>query len=75
MMHLDSLTRQRLLRGAAHLHRLGPDAVADFLAEVAGRIGGMPVTIGTLIEYERRPGPAPIRKRRGAARRVAGAPA
>jgi hypothetical protein len=44
----------RLQRGAEHLHRLGPHATAELLAEVAERIGGMPSVLGLLVEYERR---------------------
>ena len=43
----------RLQRGAEHLHELGPRALAEFLAELAQRIGGMPATLGMLTEYQR----------------------
>jgi hypothetical protein len=50
----DPFTRLRLQRGAEHLHRLGPRATAELLAEVGARIGGMPCVPGLLAEYERR---------------------
>ena len=34
------LDQARLHRGAEHLHRLGPRAMAEFLAELGGRVGG-----------------------------------
>jgi hypothetical protein len=48
--HLEAL---RLQRGAEHLHICGPRAIAEYLAEVADRIGGMPAILNTLCEYER----------------------
>lgn len=51
---MDPLDRLRLQRGAEHLHLLGARATAEFVAELAARIGGMPATIGLLTEYERR---------------------
>jgi hypothetical protein len=51
---LSNLDRVRLQRGAEHLHNLGPRATAEFLAEVAGAIGGMPAILGRLNEYQRR---------------------
>lgn len=50
---INPLDRQRLDRGAAHLHRLGARATAEALAQIAARIGGMPAILGTLTEYER----------------------
>lgn len=47
---LDGL---RVQRGAEHLHRLGARATAEFLTELANRIGGMPAVIGLLNEYGR----------------------
>jgi hypothetical protein len=52
MIHLDPFDRLRLQRGAEHLHALGPRATAELLAEVAGRIGGMPCILGLLGEYQ-----------------------
>ena len=43
----------RLHRGAEHLHRLGPRAVAEFLAELGSRIGGTPACLCLLNEYGR----------------------
>ena len=51
-MHLNPYTAIRLQRGAEHLHRLGPRAMAELLAELAGSIGGIPAIIGLLAEYE-----------------------
>jgi hypothetical protein len=50
----DPLTTIRLQRGAAHLHRLGARATAEFLAEVGSRIGGLPCILSLLTDYERR---------------------
>lgn len=58
---MTPLDRQRLHRGAAHLHTLGPRAVAEFLAEMAQRIGGAPCILDQLAEYERRMNPDFIR--------------
>jgi hypothetical protein len=44
----------RLQRGADHLHKLGPRATAEFLAELASRIGGGPAISALLYEFERR---------------------
>jgi hypothetical protein len=52
MHRLDPFISIRLQRGSEHLCRLGPRATAEFLAEVAARIGGMPAIIGTLAEYQ-----------------------
>ena len=54
---LTGLDRLRLDRGAAHLHGLGPRAVAELLAEVA-RCIGTPCILDRLQEYERRLTPA-----------------
>ena len=51
---IDPFTAMRLRRGAEHLCRLGPRASAEFLAEIADRIGGMPCVLEVLGEYERR---------------------
>jgi hypothetical protein len=53
MQHRDSLDTLRLHRGAEHLHQLGARATAELLAEVAERIGGWPLILATLTEYER----------------------
>jgi len=50
---MTSLARLRLDRGAAHLHGLGPRAVAEALATLAARIGGTPALLAVLAEYER----------------------
>lgn len=49
---IDPLDQLRLQRGAEHLHGLGPRAVAEFQAELARRIGGMPAILGLLAEYQ-----------------------
>ena len=61
MYHRDSLDTLRLQRGVDHLHKLGPRATAEALAEVADRIGGWPALLSVLTEYERRLTPAMIR--------------
>jgi hypothetical protein len=50
---MDNLTQLRLQRGAEHLHALGPRALAEFLAEVSGKIGGLPAIQSLLVEYQR----------------------
>ncbi len=47
------LDQAHLQRGAEHLHRLGPRAVAEFLAELGSRIGGTPACLSPLNEYGR----------------------
>ncbi len=47
------LDQARLHRGAEHLHRLGPRAMAEFLAELGSRIGGTPACLSLLNEYRR----------------------
>ena len=64
-MLLSPLDHMRLQRGAAHLHALGPCALAEYLAEVASAIGGGPCIIGRLTEYERRLTPAMVRRAGG----------
>jgi hypothetical protein len=64
MPTLDPLDQVRLQRGAAHLHCLGPRATLEFLLELAGKIGGMPATLGLLIEYQRK-SPALLRATSG----------
>jgi hypothetical protein len=59
--YLDPLARLRLQRGAEHLCRLGPRATAEFLGEVADRVGGMPCILDRLSEYERRLSPKLLR--------------
>jgi hypothetical protein len=61
MVHLDHLDRLRLQRGVEHLCRLGPRAVAEFLVETSGQIGGLPCILGLLVEYERRLTPQKLR--------------
>lgn len=43
----------RLQRGAEHLQRLPPRVTAEFLADLASRIGGLPAILGLLEEYQR----------------------
>ena len=52
MHHLQSTDRLRLQRGAEHLASLGPRATAEFLAELASRIGGLPACLSLLAEYQ-----------------------
>ncbi len=61
MHHRDSLQMLRLQRGVEHLHKLGPRATAEALAEMADRIGGLPALLGILAEYERRLTPGMVR--------------
>jgi hypothetical protein len=61
VVHLDPFVRLRLQRGAEHLCRLGPRATAEFLGEVADRVGGMPCILDRLSEYERRLSPVLLR--------------
>ena len=61
MIHLDPLSRLRLQRGVKHLHLLGDRATAEFLAEVAHRIGGMPAILRLLAEYQQRLAPGMLR--------------
>jgi hypothetical protein len=61
VVHLDAFTRLRLQRGCEHLHRLGPRATAELLAEVDHRIGGMACIINLLTEYEQRLSPRLLR--------------
>jgi hypothetical protein len=78
MVHLQPLDRLRLERGVLHLHNLGPRAEAEFLAELAGKIGGLPAILGLLAEYQAKLSPAKLRASGGdrfpprALRRVAG---
>jgi hypothetical protein len=44
-----------------HLGRLGDRATAEFLADLAQRIGGMPAILGLLAEYQCRLTPAMIK--------------
>ena len=50
---LQPLDAARLHRGAEHLHRLCPRAVAGFPAELGSRIGGTPACLRLLNEYGR----------------------
>ena len=61
MICLDPASRLRLQRGAEHLHLLGDRATAEFLAEVADRIGGMPAILRLLAEYQQRLTPDMLR--------------
>ena len=53
MNQIDSL---RIEGGAYCLHRLGPAATAELLAEVATRVGGLPCIVSCLTECEQRHG-------------------
>lgn len=61
MYYLDPFTRHTLERGSAHLRRLGDRAIAEFLAEISARIGGLPAVLQVLSEYEERLTPEMIR--------------
>ena len=61
MVHLDTLARLRLQRGAEHLHQLGDRATAEFLAEIADRIGGLPAILTLLSDYQQRLSPSTLR--------------
>ncbi len=61
MIHLDSFVALRLQRGVEQLHRLGPRATAEFLAEIADEIGGISAIIELLTEYGRRITPEMLR--------------
>lgn len=50
---MDPFATVRLQRGTEHLHRLGPRVIAEFLLELAGKIGGLPAATALLVEYER----------------------
>ena len=50
---MTPLDRQRLDRGAEHLHGLGARAMSEALATLAVRIGGVPALLAVLTEYER----------------------
>lgn len=51
-MPFSHLDRARLDLGAEHLTRLGSRALAEFLAELAGTIGGQPAILQLLAEYQ-----------------------
>ncbi len=59
--NLNTIDRARLDHGAEHLHRLGARAVAEFLAELAGTIGGQPAILRLLVEYQNRLNPNLLR--------------
>lgn len=61
MVHLHPLTRLQMQRGVEHLHALGPRACAEFLTEVANRIGGLPCILTVLAEYQHRLDPRLLR--------------
>ena len=61
MPTITSFDRMRLDRGAEHLHKLGPRALAEFLAELAATIGGQPATLRLLAEYQNRLNPELLR--------------
>lgn len=51
---MNQIDRLRIERGAHSLHRFGPVAIAELLAEIANRIGGLPCIVSCLTEYEYR---------------------
>ena len=60
MIGLDPRARLRLQRGAEHVHRLGPRAMAELLAELAHQTGSIAATLDVLDDYQRRLTPAMI---------------
>ena len=58
---MNQLERMRLERGAEHLHRCGPRAIAEVLAEVADSSGGTPYMLARLAAYEARLSPELLR--------------
>ena len=58
---MNQLEKMRLERGAQHLHRCGPRAIAEMLAEVADAIGGTPCILARLATYEARLSPELLR--------------
>ena len=65
MVHLQPIDRLRLQRGVEHLRGLGVRAEAEFLAELAQRIGGMPAILALLAEYQNGLTPALVKSRGG----------
>ncbi len=61
MVHLQSVDRLRLDRGAEHLHALGARATAELLAEIASRIGGLPACLGLLAKFQAKLTPTMLR--------------
>lgn len=53
MIHLDVINCLRHQRRVEHLHRLGPRAIGEQLADVAARIDGWATISLLLSEYER----------------------
>jgi hypothetical protein len=51
---MNQIDRVRIERGAYLLHRLGPIATAELLADVADRIGGLQCIFGCLADFEER---------------------
>ena len=47
-----SLVRLRRMRAVEHLHRCGPHAIAELLADVERRIGGGPAITAALADFE-----------------------
>lgn len=58
---LTPYQRLRIDRGAAHLHRCGPRATAEFLLQLSHTIGGLPAITALLTEYEARLRPELLR--------------
>jgi hypothetical protein len=58
--NISALDRLRLERGVNHLHKLGPRATYELLAEVVSKIGGLPCVLATLDEYRQRLTPAMV---------------
>jgi hypothetical protein len=51
----------QLQRGAEHLHRLGPRAIGEALAEIGLRSGDMTTAFAVVVEYQERLTPEKIR--------------
>ena len=52
---IDPFAALRLQRGVEHLAQLGPRAIAEFLVELAGQIGGLPATLALLADRRKAP--------------------
>lgn len=61
MIHLHPLERLRFQRSVERLHRLGPRAVAELLAEVADRTGKRSYVLNLVTEYSTRLTPQMLR--------------
>lgn len=51
---MNQIDRVRIRPGTCLLHRLGPAAAVDLLADVANRIGSLPCIVSCLTKCEQR---------------------